>query len=567
MPRIITAKASVKPSTATRWNEKPVESVIKGESGITNPFQKKAYEAVAAALPFAIDPSKITVEPGLSYIRSPIKVHDYAAGLMAAFGSVVERLGTMRGLPAQTMKLNRRLCGLRLNDLQLLFLNGYSTLVDNWGIGPDNGTYRARDGRHVTMIGLHPRLRDGLLDYFQCANSTAAIQKAVEQKTAQQLEDELAALNLPLGMVRSPQEWLANPQGEATAKRTMIDIERKGDARKRVLGKAKYRPLEGVRVMEFTQVVAGPQCGMLLAEQGADVIKVQPPLGNVVYPIWISMSWGKKNILLDIKSSSGKQRFAELLAGADVLIDSNRPGALTRLGFDEGTLRKLNPNLVYAKMSLSPPSTPWANRKGFEQIAQAASGAMHVHSEGLPEPQVVPALLNDALTAYLLATGVVAALAEREEKGGYWDTGAYLSRCSTMACNFAEPQGAEEYAPVNLQDFIDHGVDQVAPWGTFTRFAPPVAFSHSPSFAARPTSWPGMDPDTTGWTEDPVGEGPPKVPHYPSKLAREGGIRNLLPTYGIQDRGDGQSGLGLASKEIPEPEKSLIMKYFEAHQR
>ena len=449
----------------------------------------------------------------------------------------------------------------------MLFLNGYSTLVDNWGIGPDNGTYRAKDGRYVTMCTLHPRLRDGFLDYFQCANSTAAIQKAVEKKTGQQLEDETAALNLTLGMVRAPQEWLAHPQGEATAKRAMIEIERKGNARKRVLGKAKHRPLEGVRAIEFTQVVAGPQCTMVLADQGADVIKVQPPLGNVVYPIWISLSWGKKNILLDIKSSYGKQRFTELLAGADVIVDSNRPGALTKLGFDEDTLREINPNLVYAKMSLCPPGTPWANRKGFEQVAQAVSGVVHRHSEDLPEPQLVAALINDALTAYLLATGVVAALAEREEKGGYWDTGAYLSRCSTMALDFVEPLDAEEYAPVNMQDLIEHGVDQVAPWGTFTRFAPPVAFSHIPSFAARPTSWPGMDPDTIGWTENPAGDGPPKVPHYPSKLAREGGIRNLLPTYGIQDRGDGQGGLGLASKDIPEPDRSLIMQYFQAHRR
>ena len=70
---------------------------------ITNPFQRKAYEAVAAALPFAIDPAKITVEPGASYLPSPIKLHDYAAGVMAAFGSVVEYLGRVRGLPSQTM--------------------------------------------------------------------------------------------------------------------------------------------------------------------------------------------------------------------------------------------------------------------------------------------------------------------------------------------------------------------------------------------------------------------------------------------------------------------------------
>jgi hypothetical protein len=79
---------------------------------ITDPFQRKAYDAVSAALPFAIDPAKITVEPGVSYLPSPIKLHDYAAGVMAAFGSVVENLGRVRGLPAQTMTLNRRLAAL-----------------------------------------------------------------------------------------------------------------------------------------------------------------------------------------------------------------------------------------------------------------------------------------------------------------------------------------------------------------------------------------------------------------------------------------------------------------------
>lgn len=66
---------------------------------ITNPFQKKTYDEVSAALPFAIDPAKITVEPGVSYLPSPIKLHDFAAGVMAAFGSVVEHLGEFRGLP------------------------------------------------------------------------------------------------------------------------------------------------------------------------------------------------------------------------------------------------------------------------------------------------------------------------------------------------------------------------------------------------------------------------------------------------------------------------------------
>src|SRR3981189_876616 len=95
---------------------------------VTHPLQRSIYDAIAAALPFRIDPVKITVEPGLSYCQSPIKVHDYAVGVMAAFGSVGEPLAALRGMPEQTMTLNRRHCGLALNSGQLHFLNGYGTL-------------------------------------------------------------------------------------------------------------------------------------------------------------------------------------------------------------------------------------------------------------------------------------------------------------------------------------------------------------------------------------------------------------------------------------------------------
>ena len=97
--------------------------------------------------PLRIDPAKITVEPGVSYLPSPIKLHDYAAGVMAAFGSAVEHLGRVRGLPSQTMTLNRRLCGFHLNELQTQFLNGYSVMIDRWPMAADSGTYRTNEWR------------------------------------------------------------------------------------------------------------------------------------------------------------------------------------------------------------------------------------------------------------------------------------------------------------------------------------------------------------------------------------------------------------------------------------
>ena len=524
---------------------------------ITNVLQKQAYDEVAAALPFPIDASNVTVKPGLSYCISPIKAHDCAAGIMAAFGSVVEHLGELRGLPSQTLRLNRRLCGLLLNGIQIHFLNGYCTIMDTWPISPDNGTYRSKDGRYISMIGMHPHLRDALLRYFHSASSVQAIQAAVEKKPAQQIEDEVALLNLPLGMVRSPEEWLSHPQGEATAKRGVIDIEQSGTSRHRQLGKAKVRPLEGVRVVELSHLTAGPTMGRLLAEQGAEVIRIQPPMVDWQTPLWLESSWGKKNLILDIKSRIGKKRLVELLTDADVLASSQRVDAFARLGLDQQALHEINPNLVFAGITYCSTGTPWEGRRGLEQIAQAVSGMVHVHSEGEAEPNNISVLINDYLTGYLGAIGAVAALAQREEEGGYWKVSTSLTRTAMLATGLVQPRDAEQYAPVTTQDLIDHAIDQVTPWGTFTRLAPAVEFSHTPSMALRPTNWPGTYPDTTGWTVTPNDNGALKLPHYPSKLAREGGIRNLVECYGIVDRADGRGGFSLASKELQE--------YIEAH--
>lgn len=516
---------------------------------IKNPFQLKAFEAVASSLPFALGHANIEIEHAPSYTISRIKAHDYAAGVMAAMGATVEHLGRVRGLPSQTLKLNRRRCGLLLNALQLQFLNGYCTIMDTWGVNPDNGTYCARDGRHVTMIGIHPHLRDLILTYFDCANSAQAIQAAVERKTAQEIEDDAIRLGLPLGIVRTPAEWAAHPQGAATLSRPLIDFEVTKTEKRRVLGAARHRPLEGVRVVELTHMVAGPASARFLAEQGADVIKVQPPMGDWVMPIWMDGSWGKKNILLDIKSRHGKARFLELLASADVLIDGQRPGVLAKMGLDDAALRALNPNLVHASLSCFARGTPWETRPGFEQIAQAVSGTIHVHSQDLSAPTVISVLLNDYLTGYLVATGVIAALAERELNGGFYHVGSSLSRCSSLAPSLVEELGADIYLPVTMADLALHAIDQETPSGVFTRIAPAVEFSHTPSMVFRHPTLMGVDPDTTGWDENP-GATAPIVPHYASKLARAGGIRNLVSCHGIEDRADGGGVMSLASKSL-----------------
>ncbi len=119
-----------------------------------------------------------------------------------------------------------------------------------------------------------------------------------------------------------------------------------------------------------------------------------------------------------------------------------------------------------------------------------------------------------------------------------------------MAASLVEPRDAEPYAPVSVQDMIDHGVDQVTPLGTFTRLTSAVEFSHTPSMVTLPTGIPGSHPDTTDWASFANGDESNNAPHFPSHLARHGMIRNLVPGHGIEDRGDGGGGLSLASKKL-----------------
>jgi hypothetical protein len=127
-----------------------------------------------------------------------------------------------------------------------------------------------------------------------------------------------------------------------------------------------------------------------------------------------------------------------------------------------------------------------------------------------------------------------------------------------MGTELLGPVDAERYAPITEQDLIDHAVDQVRPWGTLTRFAPPSRVQPYAVDGAAASFWPGSDPDTIGWTANP-GAARPQPPHYPSKLAREGCIRNFVPNFGIEDRGDGGGVVGLASK--PEALEAQLKKY------
>jgi crotonobetainyl-CoA:carnitine CoA-transferase CaiB-like acyl-CoA transferase len=185
--------------------------------------------------------------------------------------------------------------------------------------------------------------------------------------------------------------------------------------------------LEGIRVLDVTQVMAGPFCAMQLCDMGADVIKVEPPEGDSTRrmagaagtdsPGFNAVNRGKRGIVLDLKSAAGQGAFRRLLRRTDILIENYRPGVMRSFGLDYASLAAEHPALIYASISGYGQTGPDAGKGGFDLIAQGVSGLMSVTGEPGRPPAKVGVPLTDLGAALFALSGVLAALHYRSRTG------------------------------------------------------------------------------------------------------------------------------------------------------
>ncbi|MBV8888410.1 MAG: CoA transferase [Alphaproteobacteria bacterium] len=196
-------------------------------------------------------------------------------------------------------------------------------------------------------------------------------------------------------------------------------------------------PLTGVRVTDLTRILAGPFCSMILADMGAEVIKVEPPRGDPLRrqgAIRDGLSWyfagfnrNKRSLTLNLRSPEGREVLARLIAQSDVLIENYRPGVLADMGFGAARLAALRPDLVYCNISGFGTTGPYRDRPSFDFINQAMSGFMSVTGEAGRAPMRAGPPIADLVAGLYGAVGVCAALAKRSRTGRGETVGASLN--------------------------------------------------------------------------------------------------------------------------------------------
>jgi crotonobetainyl-CoA:carnitine CoA-transferase CaiB-like acyl-CoA transferase len=190
-------------------------------------------------------------------------------------------------------------------------------------------------------------------------------------------------------------------------------------------------PLSGVRVLDLTGVVSGPFATMFLADQGADVIKIEPIGGDITRrsragvdksgefsALFISSNRGKRSLAIDVKSDAGREVLAKLVAQSDVLVQNFRPGTMERLGLGAEQLRARHPRLIYVSISGVGETGPYVKKRVYDPIIQGLSGFADIQSQaGTNRPQMIRTIVCDKTTAVMTAQAVAAALYAREKTG------------------------------------------------------------------------------------------------------------------------------------------------------
>jgi hypothetical protein len=322
-----------------------------------------------------------------------------------------------------------------------------------------------------------------VLHVLGCDYDRAAVTAALGTWSAEDAETAIYDADGVATMTRSLDEWAASPQGRAAASLPALVLERIGDAPPKPLPPLAARPLDGIRVLDLTRVIAGPVAGRTLAAHGAEVLHVTAPHLPSLTPLVMDTGRGKRCASLDLRDPAQAATLRSLATGADVFLQGYRPGAIAGHGFAPADLAALNPGIVCVSLSAFGHLGPWSGRRGFDSLVQNANGINDAEraAAGEAKPRPLPCQALDHASGYLLAFGAMAALLRRSQEGGSWlvrvslaGTGEWIKRLGRIDGGLAAP-GIHDTAP-----FLEE---------TPSGFGRMTAVRHTATLSATPARW------------------------------------------------------------------------------
>jgi crotonobetainyl-CoA:carnitine CoA-transferase CaiB-like acyl-CoA transferase len=414
---------------------------------------------------------------------TPFPVVECAASVLGSIGAAASLLWEERTGESQPVTVARGHAGASLVGFGLQRLEGADLPEAPMSRErPLVRLYRCRDGRWVHLQGQFAHLAERTCAVLGCdvGSGVEIVAERVARWDAPALEDALAHAGACGAMARTVPEWAAHPHGAAVAPMGRVSVEKIGQSAPEVPRGARRpggagRPLDGVRVLDLSRLLAGPTNARTLAEHGAEVLLVNSPrLENI--PLFVmDTSHGKRSCCLELDDPADAAVLRELVREADVFTQGYRAGSLERRGFGPEELAASRPGIVVVTINCYGDGGPWRLRPGWEQMAQTVSG-MVIAQGGSDHPELLPAAACDYTTGYLAALGTVAALWRRAHEGGSYHVRASL--CQTARWFTEAPAVPGE--PTGFGDLAPYLTTSDTPYGRLQHLGPAARLPATP---------------------------------------------------------------------------------------
>jgi hypothetical protein len=435
--------------------------------------------SLARGVGIASDVAANVTFSGSGDLPSVFCVSDFAAAAIAAAGAAVGELVAAGSGTLPRVDVNRRLASLWF---------GWSIRPEGWALAapwdPIAGDYRAADG----WIRLHtnaPHHRDAALSVLGVHADKSEVARAVGNWQADALEAAIVETQGCAAAMRSMAAWAMHVQGSSLDREPLLAGRATADTGQFTMSSTPDRPLQGVRILDLTRVLAGPVATRFLAGFGADVLRIDPPTWDE--PSLVpDVTLGKRCARLDLHSAADRAVLIGLLRHADVLVHGYRSDALDNLGLDAATRRDIRPGLIDVSLNAYGWNGPWRNRRGFDSLVQMSSGiadaGMRLLGKDRPTPLPVQAL--DHATGYLMAAAVARGLTQRIAGGRGFEAHASLARTAQLLVSGPAGRTAGDLTSTAEEDWSE--TIEATQFGPARRLRSPVTIGDSPMRWDRP---------------------------------------------------------------------------------